>query len=370
MVDEINGGFYGRIDGHGCLHPEEDKGAILNTRLLWTYSAAGNATNKVLSRRMADRAYRYFCDHFWDDLQGGVFWSVDFQGNPMETQKQIYAQAFAIYALSEYYELTKNKEAREKATEIFWLIEKYSFDHEKNGYLSAFARDWKDMDDIRLSEKDANEAKIMNTHLHILEAYTNFYRIFPSTALKEALENIIQLFINHFYIPENGSMHIYFDEDWTPKGEDISFGHNIEASWLLWEAAEVLANEQLLQKTKPICIHMAKAVQTAAIDEDGGLLYEADPQGLKDTDKHWWPQAEAVVGFWNAFEMTGEANFTTSAINCWAFIKDSIIDKERGEWHWRTDRCGVPILSEDKAGPWKAPYHNSRMCLEMLKRLT
>ena len=298
------------------------------------------------------------------------FGQLIIRGIPMDTQKQIYAQAFAIYALTEYYQLTKNKAALEKATEIFWLIEKYSFDREKNGYLSAFARDWTEMDDIRLSEKDANEAKIMNTHLHVLEAYTNFYRVAPFTALQEALKNTIQLFIDHFYIPENGSMHIYFDENWNPKGEDISFGHNIEASWLLWEAGEVLKDEVILQKLIPICTHMAKAVHATGIDEDGALLYEADPNGLKDTDKHWWPQAEAVVGFWNAWEMTGEAPFTAAAVNCWAFIKKSLIDTEDGEWHWRTDRCGVPVLTEDKAGPWKAPYHNSRMCLEMLKRLS
>lgn len=370
MVDEVNGGFYGQIDGFGRVHSHENKGVILNARLLWTYAAVGNAKGEAIFRQLADRAYDYFCNHFWDDLQGGVFWTVDYQGNPVDTQKQIYAQAFAIYALTEYYQLTKKQKALDQAMEIFWLVEKYSLDRQKNGYLSAFARGWTHMDDIRLSEKDENEAKIMNTHLHILEAYTNFYRIHPFTALKAALQNIIQLFLNHFYIGENGSMHIYFDEDWNPKGEAISFGHNIEASWLLWEAAEVLGEEALLQKVRRICIHMATAVYESAVDEDGALLYEADSRGITDTDKHWWPQAEAVVGFWNAWQMTGEAHFTTASVNCWAFIKKYLVDKENGEWHWRTDRHGEPFLCEDKAGPWKAPYHNARMCLEMLKRLS
>lgn len=369
MVDEKNGGFYGRIDGRGNLHPEAAKGAILNTRLLWTYAATANATGNIEYRRLADRAYNYFCEHFWDDLEGGVFWSVDFWGNPVETQKQIYAQAFAIYALSEYFDLAQKGKALEQATELFWLIEKYSRDQIQNGYLTAFARDWSPVDDIRLSEKDANEAKIMNTHLHVLEAYTSFYRIYPFTALQEALQNSIHLFLDHFYIPENGSMHIYFDENWVPKGHDISFGHNIEASWLLWEAAEVLGDKNLLARARPVCQHMAQAVQQKAVDEDGAILYEADPNGLKDTDKHWWPQAEGVIGFWNAWQLTGEEKFAEAALNCWGFIKEKLLDKEQGEWHWRTDRCGIPILTEDKAGPWKAPYHNSRMCLEMLKRL-
>jgi mannobiose 2-epimerase len=369
MVDERNGGFYGRIDGHGKLHAEADKGAILNTRILWTYSAAAIATNLPQYKQMAHRAYDYICQHFWDELEGGVFWSVDFQGSPADTQKQIYAQAFAIYALSEYYFLTKNRSALDKATELFWLIEKYSLDRGKGGYLSAFAKDWSNMDDIRLSEKDANEAKIMNTHLHLLEAYTNYFRVAPTTALKDALANCIELFLQHFYIPENGSMHIYFDENWQPKGNDISFGHNVEASWLLWEAAEILGNEHLLRRVRPACRHLAEAVFNAAIDKDGAIFYEAGPSGIKDTDKHWWPQAEAVVGFWNAYELTGEEKFAEAAINCWHFIQQYLLNKEHGEWHWRTDRCGVPNLLEDLAGPWKAPYHNGRMCLEMLRRL-
>ena len=205
--------------------PQSDKGAILNTRLLWTYAAVSNWFPDKKYLALANRAFSYLKEYFWDELEGGIFWSVDFMGNPQDTQKQIYAQAFAIYALSEYYALTKKGEAIEKATEIFWLIEKYSRDRKRNGYLSAFARDWRPKADIRLSEKDANEAKIMNTHLHILEAYANFYRVYPFAALQEALRNIIQLFLSKFYIPANGSMHVYFDENWQVKGQDISFGH-------------------------------------------------------------------------------------------------------------------------------------------------
>ena len=238
MVDEKNGGFFGRMDGHGRLYPEADKGVILNTRLLWTYSAVARATGSNLHHQLAHRAYNYFCEYFWDDLEGGVFWTVDYLGNPVDTQKQVYAQSFSIYALAEYFSLTQKRAVLEQAEEIFWLIEKYSFDRKKNGYLSAFARDWSPMDDIRVSEKDANEAKIMNTHLHLLEAYTNLFRVHPFAALREALGNIIGLILDRFYLPETGSLQIYFDENWAPKGQDISFGHNVEASWLLWEAAE------------------------------------------------------------------------------------------------------------------------------------
>ena len=369
MVDEKNGGFFGRMDGHGRLYPESDKGVILNTRLLWTYSAVARATGSNLHHQLAHRAYNYFCEYFWDDLEGGVFWTVDYLGNPVDTQKQVYAQSFSIYALAEYFSLTQKRAVLEQAEEIFWLIEKYSFDRKKNGYLSAFARDWSPMDDIRLSEKDANEAKIMNTHLHLLEAYTNLFRVHPFAALREALGNIIGLILDRFYLPETGSLQIYFDENWMPKGHDISFGHNVEAGWLLWEAAEVLGDENIRERVRPACLHLAEVVLLSAVDSDGAILYEACPLGLKDADKHWWPQAEAVVGFWNAWEMTGEEKYAEAAVNCWSFIKAHLLDQEEGEWHWRTDRCGQPVLSEDKAGPWKAPYHNVRMCLEMGRRL-
>lgn len=370
MIDDKNGGFFGRMDGQGTLFPKADKGIILNSRLLWTYSAAAIETGNSGYREFADRAYQYLLEFFWDEVEGGVFWSVDYQGNYADDQKQIYAQAFAIYALSEYYILTHKREALEMATEIFWLIEKYSLDKKKGGYYNAFARDWTDTDDIRLSEKDANEAKIMNTHLHVLEAYTNFYRVESADFVKKALENIIYIFIDHFYIPENGSMHIYFDEDWQPKSEHISFGHNIEASWLLWEAAEVLKDKRLLKKVLPISIQMAKSVMEQGLDRDGGLLYEANHSGITDFDKHWWPQAEAVIGFWNAWQLSGEVAFAEASVNNWNFIKTFMIDPKIGEWHWRTNRDGVPILSEDKAGPWKAPYHNVRMCLELINRLS
>ncbi|KAA3622801.1 MAG: N-acyl-D-glucosamine 2-epimerase [Bacteroidetes bacterium] len=370
MIDEQHGGFFGQRNAKGELVERVDKGIILNSRLLWTYSAAAIATGDSIYKRLADRAFRYVKDYFWDEVQGGVFWSVDYMGNYADDQKQIYAQAFTIYALSEYFILTQKKEVLDMASEIFWLVEKYSHDTEKRGYYNAFARDWTDVDDIRLSEKDANEAKIMNTHLHVLEAYTNFYRVEPSLYVKKALLEVLQLFLDYFYNPENGSLHIYFDENWNPKGDHISFGHNIEASWLLWEAAEILKETSILKRVKEICLFMAENVYQMAIDKDGGLLYEADPSGIIDSDKHWWPQAEAVIGFWNAYQLTGQEKYAKASVNTWSFIKNSIIDPIYGEWHWRTDRDGNPILTEDKAGPWKAPYHNIRMCLEMMMRLT
>jgi mannobiose 2-epimerase len=369
MVDDVHGGFYGRMDGSGHLFPQADKGIILNTRILWTYAAAALATGHSPFHQLADRAFQYLCDHFWDDTHGGVFWAVDFFGKPTDNRKQIYAQAFAIFALSEYYFLTKNEEALDKAKKLFWLIEQYSRDKVKNGYISAFSHDWSNMDDIRLSEKDMNEPKIMNTHLHILEAYMNFYRVMPSAALGKALGNCIMLFLDHFFNPETASLHIYFNETWKPIGHERSYGHNIEASWMLMEAAELLGNSDLLKRVGQVSIQLAESVLDEAVDSDGAIFNEGSKGGITDTDKHWWPQAEAVVGFWNAFEMTGDSEFARASSKCWDFIREKLADQKHGEWHWRTDIQGNPILSEDKAGPWKAPYHNGRMCIEMLRRL-
>ncbi len=370
MPDQEYGGFIGRVDGVGAVDPTADKGVVLNTRLLWTFATAAEYTKDVIQRNMAHRAYEYICTYFWDELEGGVFWMLDHKGNPIDSQKQIYAQAFAIYAFSAYYKLTGNKDALNKATELFWLIERYSLDTDKNGYLSAFARNWTPMSDIRLSEKDANEAKIMNTHLHVLEAYASFYEVHPFLALGDALENSLVVFGKYFFQEESRSLQIYFDENWKPKGDHISYGHNIEASWLLYEAAEILGKAKITERIAPICLAMAKAVYEEALESSGAINYEATPEkGIIDYDRHWWVQAEGVVGFWNAFESTNNLAYVEASINCWTFIKQQIMDKTHGEWHWRVDQNGQAALSENKAGPWKAPYHNVRMCIEMLNRL-
>lgn len=369
MIDETQGGFYGRIDGHNKLHRTSNKGVILNTRLLWTFSAVSNTQNDSRFLSLANRSFDYLSDHFWDDLNSGMYWAVDYKGDAFDTQKQIYAQAFSIYALTEYYNLTKNEKAANRATEIFWMIERYSRDKEKSGYLNAFYRDWSPMQNTQLSEKDPNEAKIMNTHLHILEAYTNLYKSLPSSAVQQALEECLDLFVEKFYISENGSMHMYFDQDWNPKGDHISFGHNIEASWLLWEAVTALPDKTKRKKLLPIIIHMAEAVLKNGVAPDGSIWYEGKGETIIDTDRHWWVQAEAVVGFWNAAILTGEDKFKIASLNCFRYIQQKIKDQQNGEWFWKIDNDGHPDLEENKSGPWKAPYHNARMCMEMIKLL-
>jgi mannobiose 2-epimerase len=366
-LDTNYGGFVGGIDFFNEPIPKATKGAVLNARILWTFSAAFRLTNKQNYYDTAKRAYNYLNAYFIDKQFGGVFWELSHTGEPVNTRKQIYALSFAIYGLVEYYMASGEEQALNEAVNLFSLIEKFSFDKEKNGYIEAFSRNWQVLTDMRLSEKDANESKTMNTHLHILEAYTHLFRVYKNQRLKQALKNLIELFLDKF-INKNFHLDLFFDDNWNQKGNHISYGHDIECAWLLYEAAEVLHDTLLIEKVKTISIAMAKAV-LPAVDIDGGLYNEHEPNhNLTDTDKHWWPQAEALVGFYNAYQLSGDELFAKQALASWNFIKNHMIDKNHGEWFWRVNKQGIPYSTDEKAGFWKCPYHNARACMEILAR--
>jgi mannobiose 2-epimerase len=365
MVDP-RGGFYGQINGLGQLIPDAEKGGILNARILWTFSSAWLQEKNPLTLEMANRAQNYILNHFWDTEFGGTFWTISAEGKPVDTKKQIYSQAFFIYALSEHYRASENEISLQKATELFQLIEKYSFDPELNGYFEAYSRDWILLEDLRLSEKDENEKKTMNTHLHILEAYTNLYRVWKDDELARQLRNLILIFIKKIVNPATNHLDLFFDECWTSKSTIVSYGHDIEASWLIDEAARVLGDQELLSKVQNVCIKIAESA-CEGLQPDGSLVYELD-KGHLDTDRHWWVQAEAVVGFLNAYELTENQEWLDKALKCWKYISENLIDREAGEWFWSISDEGIANTDEDKAGFWKCPYHNSRMCLEVTAR--
>lgn len=370
MTDPENGGFYGRIDGAGKLHPHAEKGLILNARILWTFSAAARMTGDPAYLQTAKRAFRYLTDHFWDELNGGVYWSVDYTGAPFQTKKQVYAQAFAIYALSEYYLCTQEAESLRLATEIFHVLENHAIDPIQNGYMEAFAENWVLLEDLRLSDKDANEAKTQNTHLHVLEAYTKLYQVNPAEPIQKALRNLISLFLDHFIDPKTHHIHLFFDENWKLKSDIISFGHDIEASWLLWEAAKALNDPALLKQLKPVCLHIAEKTLQEAIDQEGAVINERHVgQNRLDTDRIWWVQAEALVGFWNAWQLSGQDPYQEAVVRIWEFIQQQQRDVVDGEWFWGVTAAGIPNLKEDKAGFWKCPYHNGRAMMEIISRM-
>ena len=367
MVDVEQGGFYGQIDGADRIIGGAGKGGILNARILWTFSSAYRVQPDSAYLHMAERAYGYALKYFFDEEMGGTYWLVNADGSPADTKKQIYSQAFFIYALTEYHMASGNEEALAKAKELFHLIEQHSRDTQVGGYFEAYSRDWQLLDDLRLSEKDENEKKTMNTHLHILEAYTNLYRVWKDPCLKEAQEALILIFADHIIDTRTGHMNLFFDEQWTRKGTIDSYGHDIEASWLLYEAAQVLGDPALLLRVESLSMQLVQTTVREGLQSDGSIWYETDTRrGHTDTDRHWWPQAEAAVGFMYAWKLSGDAAYLDKSAATWQYISAHLIDRAHGEWYWSI-RDGKPNLAEDKAGFWKCPYHNSRMCIEIIR---
>ena len=401
MQDKENGGFYGQMTGEGELVKTADKGGILNARILWSFSAAYRVLHKPEYLEAATRAKEYILDHFLDTEFGGTYWSLDYQGQPKDTKKQFYAIGFMIYGLSEYARATGDREALDYAIQLYECIEEHSLDRENNGYIEACTREWGEIADMRLSELDANFPKSQNTHLHIIEPYTNLYRtlkeldaiendtneyglkpyvgqfdpvnisVDPDIVLRleASLRNLINIFTDKILNPKTHHLDLFFDMDWTRQAGALeSYGHDIECSWLLHEAALVLGDEAVLKKVEPIVQMVAKASEKG-LNADGSMIHEANlDTGYVDTDRHWWVQAENVVGWVNIYQYFGDETAMQKALNGWQYIKDNLIDRVGGEWWWSRDPQRNINRKDDKAGFWKCPYHNSRLCLEIIER--
>lgn len=359
--------FFGRITNSGEKFPEAPLSAVFTTRVMWTFAAAYRIYPTALYNKMSDEAFRILLETFWDKENGGIYWSVNPDGTPLDTKKQFYAETFFIYALSEYYLAFKDEKAKQVAVSMFLLMEKYAFDPEFGGYIEANTADWKDTDDQRLSPKDLDVKKSMNTHLHILEAFTNLYRVYKDEQLKEKLEHLIRVFLDKILDAKTGHLILFFEKDWTIRSEIDSYGHDIEATWLLCEAAEVLGKKDLIEEVEHTIEKMWEVTADEGLAIHGGMYYEKEGSRVKE-QFDWWPQAEAVVGFFNAWQITKEKKYLDLALKSWKFIQDYIIDKKNGEWFWAVNDKLEPI-GTDKVSPWKAPYHNGRMCMEMIRRI-
>ncbi|PTN10130.1 mannobiose 2-epimerase [Mangrovibacterium marinum] len=367
-VDHEYGGFVGQIDSAGQTFPKATKGAVLNTRLLWTFSAAYRSTSNTLYRSMADRAFNYLITHFWDQENGGLFWACDYQGNPLNTRKQAYAQGFGIYAFSEYFLATGNEESLVYAQKLFVLLEEKFRDPQFDGYLEALTADWQPLDDMRLSPKDANSPKSMNTHLHILEPYTNLYRAWPNAQLKERIGLLVKLFQQRIIDPLTGHFNLFFNLDWTVQSNIVSYGHDIEGAWLLHEAALVIKDTKLIDSVRQSALRLVEVTLDEGLAADGSVWYEKEGAHT-DKDRHWWVQAEAMVGLMDVWEIEKNDHYIHHLIAIWEFIKLNLVDRKNGEWFWSVDEQGNPKLNEDKAGFWKCPYHNSRALIELTNRI-
>jgi mannobiose 2-epimerase len=367
--DHELGGFHGYIDHQNQVVRGQPKGSVLNARILWTFSAAYRMYGDPDYLDTARRAYAYIISYFTDKKYGGVYWALEPDGKVLSNRKQVYAIAFTIYGLVEYHLACGDDQPLKYALGLFRDIEAHALDPLYNGYTEALSREWTTLEDLRLSEKDDNESKTMNTHLHILEAYANLYRVWKDPELKKALDNLVRLFLDTFVDPDRMQLNLFFDDHWTLKSSLVSYGHDIECSWLLHEAALILGKNELIKGTEQLAVKMARAT-VEGLDDNGGLHYEYFPDTMAlDKDKHWWPQAEAMVGYFNAWQLSGEKDFLDRSLGSWNFIREKLIDRELGEWYWSVDAQGKPQTNKEKAGFWKCPYHNGRACMELIRRI-
>lgn len=367
--DDQNGGFHGRITNDLIIEKDAPKSLILHTRVLWAFSFLYGFRKEKEYLEIAQWAYDFIINKFMDKKYGGVFWMVDVYGNVLESNKKMYGQAFFIYAFAEYYKVTKNKEVLELAIDLFNLIEKNNYDKKNKGYYEASKRNWKIDRSISLSPVDMTEVKSMNTHMHLMEAYTTLYTVWPDSQLKFKLTELINDHLDYIIDAQSKHFNLFFDEKWESKSRNVSFGHDIEGSWLLCEAAYIAGDKALIKKVEKIALQMVDVTIQQAFDKKNAIYAEKEGDGTLRTQLEWWQQVEAMVGFVNAFQITKDEIYMDWAIRMWDVIEKFIIDHDCGEWFFRVDANGDYDSTKQKVSEWKGPYHNIRACVEVLKRL-
>ena len=365
-VEKDGDGFYGLVNDKNIPDPNAPKAIVINSRILWTFSAAHQLFPNPAYPAIAKRAYEYITKYFIDKDYAGVYWSVTADSKPLQTKKQLYGHAFAIYGLSEYFKISKRDDVLKTVVDIFDAIIKHAYDEAKGGYIEAFDRDWSNTDDYILSK--APNSKSMNTHLHLLEAFTNLYRVWKDKSSEFHLQHSIEVMLNQIINPDTHSMTLFFTKNWQRESPIISYGHDIEASWLLCEAAEVLGNASIIGRCKTTAMEMVVAA-TKGLAKDGSLNYELNTTNNElNESRQWWPQTEAMVGFLNAYQLSGKVKYLEKSKMVWNFIKKHLIDYNNGEWCGAVD-ASYRVTSCDKVTFWKCPYHNGRACMEVWKRL-
>lgn len=382
-MEEKGQGFYGAVDLDNRAVPGANKTSVLNARILWTFSAAAKKYPGKGYEQVAHEAYRVVTEDFADTKYGGFYMELSADNKVSNDMKHTYAQAFVIYSLCKYYEFHPVPEVMDKVQDFFRFLDQKTRDPGHVGYRESFTRDWEIFEENRMT--DNNEPKSMNTHLHVLEACAAVYKIWKDELVKERLTALMELFLQHI-IREDGHLGIFFTEEFSETDSSkaiCSFGHDIEASWLIWEAAEILGNKSIMARTKPLILKMADAVLRVGVDKDGGLFLESTRHGSHvRTNKHWWLQAENLVGFMNAFQLTGDQKYWETVQLSWDFIDKYVIDHEGGEWFTKVNRLGKAYVIEPeddpspfyrndwKIDPWKCPYHNGRAMMELTDRIS
>lgn len=366
MKDGESGGYYGELDYDLTLYKKADKGCILNSRILWFFSNAYKTVGDEGCLEYAKHAYDFLKSAFYDKENGGVYWSVTSEGEPKDDTKHTYNQAFAIYALASYYDISGDKAALELAYHLVDKVETACRD--EHGYLEAFDRAFRPADNEKLSENGVMAGRTMNTLLHVYEAYTELYRVDSNPVIADKLRWMLELFAEKVYNKEKRRLEVFFDLDWNSLIDLNSYGHDIEASWLIDRGVEILGDLKLAAKITPVTKELAAHIHSVAMDESS--LYNECEAGRIDTKKVWWVQAEAVIGFLNGYQKdASKREYLESAGRIWDFIQDKMIDHRKGsEWFNELYEDGTPITTKEIVGPWKCPYHNGRMCFEVINR--
>jgi mannobiose 2-epimerase len=367
--DRAHGGTIGSIGEDGTSDAAAPKGSILHARVLWTFASTHRRLGGERLRRAADRCAAHFAATFVDPTFGGVFWMTDAAGRPVDTRKHVYAQAFAIYALAEHARATGDAHSLASAIALHRLVEARAHDDVHGGYVECFARDWTPLADVRLGDTDLDAPRSMNTHLHVLEAYTTLLAAWPDAALRELLRGLVELFLDRIVASAGDRTFAFLTETWEPRTTAMSFGHDIEASWLLVEAARTVGDASLLARAEVASLGLASSVLVHGVDRERGGVYCQCDAGRVDTDKEWWPQAEAIVGFLAAYQLTGDEAYLEPALATWRFVERHLLDRAHGDWLRRVSRDGTESRLGEKVGPWKCPYHTARACLEVMERV-
>ena len=366
-LKDPRGGFYGEVAADGSVFYDAPRGVILNARLIWSFAAAYGQLQRTEYLVAAVHARDWFLDHFCDHKYGGVYWSVTAEGERLDSKKQLYAQGFAIYGLSELYKVSGDEDALKNAINLYKVVETYFADKQNGGYIEALSRDFSPLEDMSLSAHDINAEKTMNSHLHILEAYSNLYQVWPDEGLKEALEKLLDI-VGEKVLGPDGHLQLYFKRDWTVIPGAVSYGHDIETSWLALESAFALRDAAVVNRVRPWARKVADAGNEGLLP-DGSMRYEKLPDGHFDDSRQWWVQAETVVGNLWLWKYHADAAAWDRAVAAWGYIREHLVDVLSGEWWWAILPDGSRDLSQPKAGFWKCPYHNTRMCLQVLSIL-
>lgn len=367
LRDDEFGGYYGYMDYDLKVDKRAVKGCILNSRITWFFANAYTLLKDESLLEEAKHGFAFMKEHCMDKENGGIFWSMKYDGTPEDTTKHTYNQAFSIYALSSYYEATHDEEALAMAKELFHIIETRCTD--EIGYKEAFDKEFHEVENDKLSENGVIAEKTMNTLLHVFEAYTELYRVAKLPEVKERLEWIMDTFADKVYNPKLHRQEVFFDRNMNTILDLHSYGHDIETAWLMDRGVEVLGEKKYEEKMTPITKDLTAEIYKVAFD--GHSLANECEKGVVNVHRIWWVQAETVIGFLNGWQKDpSRTEYLDAAKSEWQFIKDHVMDKRQGsEWFWEVDQSGKPYEGRPIVEPWKCPYHNGRMCFEVIRRL-